>query len=229
MDNEREVHRRRVHAVVEEAFCHIESGDAGFFFVMFQRHDEFMHADARIGDIHVRRELVHEVVRIQHRLTGGFGEAIATEHQDIGQRTNHDEEIAVEHLHLSKRMSESFQMVALSFFHHDRRRQEVFQEIFASHRAAPRAAAAMRGRKGLVQIQMHTVESHIPRTRTSDDGIEVRPIVVAKAARFVDDAGDFQNIRIENAERIRIREHKARGILADRFFQLFQIDAAFCI
>ena len=73
---------------------------------------------------------------------------------------------------------------------------------------------------------MDAVEAHVARADDAHDGVEVRAVVVAQSARVVDDLRDLQNVLIEDADRVRIREHQSRRVGADGGTQRVEIDAA---
>ena len=56
--------------------------------------------------------------------------------------------------------------------------------------------------------------------------VEVRTVVIAQAARLVDDLRDLKNVLVKDADGIRVREHQARGVGADSGTQRVEIDAA---
>ena len=73
---------------------------------------------------------------------------------------------------------------------------------------------------------MHHVKAHVAGACDAHDGVEIRSVVVAQAARFVDDARDLKDVAVKKANRVRVREHKARRVGADGGFERFEIDAA---
>ncbi|MNW66875.1 hypothetical protein D3C74_453880 [compost metagenome] len=80
-----------------------------------------------------------------------------------------------------------------------------------------------------MQIQMHHVEAHVARAGNAHDRIGVRSIIVQQAAGFVDNRGDLHDLRLEQAERARIRKHQRGGVAADCCFQCFKINHSLAI
>ena len=68
--------------------------------------------------------------------------------------------------------------------------QEGGQKGLAPHRAAARAAAAVGGGEGLVEVEVAHVEAHVARPGHPHDGIEVGPVVVDEAPGGVDEGGE---------------------------------------
>ena len=67
-----------------------------------------------------------------------------------------------------------------------RRGEEVRQVRGHADGAAARAAATMRHREGLVQIEMHQIEAQLGRANDSQEGIEVGAIAVHQSTAVVD-------------------------------------------
>ena len=91
---------------------------------------------------------------------------------------------------------------------------------------APGTAAAVRLREGLVQVVVDDVEAHVARARAAHDGVEVRPVVVERRADAVDDLRDLLDVLVEQPERVRVREHQARDVVAGLRAQVVDVDAA---
>ena len=188
-----------------------------------------MHADSRISDLHIRLQLCHKIVCIQYSVGTGPGKSLFAEAQDVAERPEAYEEITVEHLDPSEGMLRCIQEIGISRLFHYRLRQELLQECLAAGRTASGAAAAVRCGKCFMQVQMNTVKAHVARTCPAYDGIQIGSVIVAKAARLMDNLCDFADIGIKNTQRIRICQHQPGSILTDSLFQRFQIYAAFFI
>ena len=77
-----------------------------------------------------------------------------------------------------------------------------------------RAAAAVRLRERLVQVEVDDVEAHVARARAPHHRVEVRAVVVERRARVVDERGDLLDVRVEQPERVRVGEHQAGDVVA---------------
>ncbi len=78
------------------------------------------------------------------------------------------------------------------------------------NRPHPGAAAAVRNRKRLVQVEVADVGADCRRAREPDLRVEVRAVHVDLAAVLVDDRADLANPPLEDAVRARVRDHQAR-------------------
>ena len=91
-------------------------------------------------------------------------------------------------------------------------------------RSAPsRAAAAVRNRERLVQVQMADVGADRRRTGEPDLGVHVGAVHVHLAAVLVDDGADLADVVLEHTMRRRIRDHQARQPVAVRGRFLAQV------
>ena len=73
----------------------------------------------------------------------------------------------------------------------------------------------MRGSEGLMKVRVDAVEAHIAGTDNAHNSVQVRAVVVAKATSVVDDLRDLEDVRVEDADGVGVREHQASGIGAD--------------
>ncbi len=91
---------------------------------------------------------------------------------------------------------------------------------------AARPAAAVRLRERLVQVEVDDVEPHVARSRDPHHGVQVRAVVVEDRAGVVHDARDLHDVRVEEPERVRVREHQARDVAVGLRAQILEVDAA---
>ena len=105
-------------------------------------------------------------------------------------------------------------------------RQIGLQEVLAADRARAGAAAAVRRGERLVQIQMDAVKAHVAGAHDAHDGVQIRAVIVAQAARLVDKTRDLQNVFVKNADCVRVRQHQAGGVVAEHGLERLEIDAA---
>ena len=69
--------------------------------------------------------------------------------------------------------------------HEERQGHERREPFGKYHRAGAWTATAMGRGKGLVQIDVHGIDSEIPRFHPADDGVEIRPVAVEIGASRV--------------------------------------------
>ena len=80
-----------------------------------------------------------------------------------------------------------------------------------------------------MQIEMHHVETHIPRTDYAHHGVEIGAVVIKKTARGMYDLRYGFDIFLEKTERGRIGKHQCRRILANRRAQSVEIHSLFLV
>ena len=79
-----------------------------------------------------------------------------------------------------------------------------------------------------MQIQVDAVEAHVARTDDAHNGVQIRAVVIAQAARVVDNFRDFKDILVEDADRIGICEHQSCRLRSNGCAERCEIDAAVC-
>ena len=96
------------------------------------------------------------------------------------------------------------------------------------HRDRPRSrpAPAVRLGEGLVQVEVDDVEPHVAGPRDAHHGVQVRAVVVERRPRLVHDPRDLLDVAVEQAERVRIRQHQAGHVRAGLLAQVVEVDAA---
>ena len=86
---------------------------------------------------------------------------------------------------------------------HDRgHRQERLEHLPDRDRPAAGAAAAVRLRERLVQVDVDDVEAHVAGAGDAAHGVEVRAVVVHERAGAVEDLRDLLDVLVEQAERV---------------------------
>jgi len=226
MDDEREVHRGRVQAKVEHALGKVERGNARLLVEIDERHDELVHADLVIGHGEGILEPDAHVVRVQHGVHRRLADAGLAEREHVGQRAHDDVEVAVEHLHAADGLFGVCKAVLAVLFDDQRAGHVLFEEFLAADRACAGAAAAVRCGERLMQVTVDAVKAHVTGTDDAHDGVEVRAVVIAQAARIVNDLRDLEDVLVENTDGVRVRQHQSRGVGADGGAQRVEVDAA---
>ena len=77
-----------------------------------------------------------------------------------------------------------------------------------------------------MQVDVDDVEAHVAGPRDAADGVQVRAVVVHERAGGVEDVADLLDVLVEEAERRRVREHQAGGVLVDLAAQVVEVDVA---
>ena len=188
-------------------------------FDAFKRQDKFMHAGMVVRHREILLYLMHQVVGVEHCRFSGIPDAIRPKRQNIGQRPHDNAKVAVERANLA----DAFRFSSLA---HQGVRQVGLQDILAANRAGARAAPAMRGGEGLVQVQVHHIKPHVSRPHLAHDGVQVCAVIVAQASAIMHQTRDFQDIGVEQAQRVGVRQHQAGDIIAAGGFQRLHIHTA---
>ena len=200
--------------------------------------DELVHAAAVEGDRYVPAGLAlaqprQQVVGVQHRGLGCLLEAVAAEAEDVGVGAHEDAEVALEAAQPADRLGplevevEAGLAAVLGLAaHHLRPRQEGLDPVRAGDRPRTGAAAAVRLREGLVQVDVDDVEAHVAGARVAHDRVQVGAVVVEGPARVVDDLGDLRDVLVEEPEGVRVGQHQAGRVVARLRAQVVEVDAA---
>src|SRR3546814_3792467 len=70
------------------------------------------------------------------------------------------------------------------------------------HRPRSRPAAAMRGREGLVQVDVHRIDAQVAGTHTPDDRVEIGAVAIDIAARGVNRRSEVHTSELQSLMRI---------------------------
>ncbi len=190
-----------------------------------------------LGDAEVAQPR-DEVVRVQHRGLGRVAQAFGAERADVRVRADEAAVVALEPAQPAdrlrvveaeverRRIGAVVAGLAVIGAPHDPRHHEVrLHPLGDRDRAAPRAAAAVRLGERLVQVEVHDVEAHVARARDAHDRVEVRAVVVGGRPRVADDLGDLLDVRVEDPERVRVREHEAGDRVVRLRLEVLDVDA----
>ena len=82
-NDEREIDRRCVEAVVEQAFGDVHRGHAGLLLDSAGTGDEFVHAAVAVRNFQEILDLAEQIIGVQHGVLGSLSQALATERADV--------------------------------------------------------------------------------------------------------------------------------------------------
>ena len=109
----------------------------------------------------------------------------------------------------------------------DARRRQVREERLPHpDRPGARAAAAVRRRERLVDVEVHDVEAGLAGLEPAEDGVEVGAVHVGQGARRVDRVEQLADARLEQAERGRVGDHHRGRPRAERGPERVEVHAA---
>ena len=144
---------------------------------------------------------------------------------DVGQRSGEHEGVAVPAVHPTDRARG--RRPAIGAVVEERRlrpREEVDHALADRHRAGTGSPAAVRGRKGLVEIHVDDVKAHVAGANDAQDRIEVGAVVVEQSADLMDRRSDLRDVLLEEARRVGIGEHDPGDLGVERLSQGSEID-----
>ena len=197
------------------------------------REQRFVHAIALEGRRHHGFQAGLDVIGVEDCVFGGLFEAVGAMAQHIGQRTH-------EHAHLAMEGSEAAKGVlalaihflneaeAILILHDEGYGRIVCQRLRQHGRAGARTAAAMRGREGLVEVDVHGIDTEVSGANAANNGVEIRAVAIEIAARIVNQVCDLADIRFEQAARVWIGQHDAGnvGAVFKLGAEILHVDAA---
>ena len=109
----------------------------------------------------------------------------------------------------------------------DERDRRVGRQPLRQHdRAGAGSAAAMRGREGLVQVDVHGVDAEVAGPRLADDGVEIGAVAVEIRPGRVQRLGDLDHLRLEQPARVRIGEHDGRDLGTEQRLDVVHVHPA---
>ena len=94
------------------------------------------------------------------------------------------------------------------------------------HRTGAGAAAAMRGGKRLVQVDVHGIDADVARAHLADDGIEVGTVGIEIGAGRVHHFGNRHHVTLEKPTGVGIRQHNGGDVGRQTLLDLCGIDGA---
>ena len=110
---------------------------------------------------------------------------------------------------------------------HQRHRQERRQRVADHDGAGAGTAAAVRRAERLVRVEVDDVEAHVAGPADAEHRVGVGAVVVEQAAGLVDQAGDLDDVLVEQAEGVGVGEHEAGDVaLGDHLAQVVHVHAA---
>ena len=84
----------------------------------------------------------------------------------------------------------------------------------------------MRGREGLVQVEVQRVDAEIGRPHPPDDRVEIGAVAVKERAGRMHRGGDLDDLVLEQAAGVGVGQHQRRDIGAELCLERGEIDPA---
>src|SRR3954471_13306888 len=175
---------------IDQSLGDVQRSDTVLLLPTTGRH-ELVHArsiECHLVDV---AELCAQIVRVQHRCFANVAQAAISLQGYVGERPDHDAEMAPEALELTNRLRAipvQVQLVGAGAAlpaANDRPGQEWFKRGGRDHRPAARPATAVRRRERLVGIDVEDVESEVSRLDGTEDRVQVGTVAVDQATSLV--------------------------------------------
>ena len=233
MDDEREVHRHRMEALVDQPLGDVDRREAVGEPVI--REQGLVHARPRIPErrLECLVEAAQDVVGVEHGILRHLPQPIGAVAENVGQRAREHAHLAMERDHPAERagvmLARGFlfdEVEAVVGLLDERQRREGAERLREHHWPRTRPAAAMRSREGLVQVDVHRIDAEIARTHAPDDRVEIGAVAIDEPARRMHRVRDHAHVALEQAASVGVGDHHARHVGAESRDQLLGIDAA---
>ncbi len=177
-----------------------------------------------MGRLEGVREALLQVVGREDCVAAGLSKALCPEEPEIHVCPQHDESAPGEGVQPPDGVGPIvLELELLGPLANEGNRQVRLQLLDHAHGARAGSAASVRGRKGLVEIEVDDIEAHVTRPEAADEGVEVRTIVVGEAAGLVDQLADLPDVALEEPEGVRVGQHDAGDVVAQEAAKSLQI------
>src|SRR5204863_4120266 len=102
--------------------------------------------------------------------------------------------------------------------------QERPKRLLHAERTRAGPACTMRGREGLVHVDVDAVEAKVTGTRDAKKRVHVRAVAVHETADGVDRIAHLAQTLLEETERVGVRQHQTDDVVAERGLQRCEVD-----
>ena len=226
VNDEREADGIRMEAVIDEALGNV-TGPNAFGGLAIVAENTFVHGRRFVGDFVMRFEQRSQIVGVEERVHGGLAETVGTVGHDIGKSADEDAEVAVEGFDAADGLGQIVipaPEIAVAF--ETRAGKERRKFLDTSDRTGTGTAAAMRGGKCFMQVEVHDVDAEIARARDANESVHVGAVHIDEAAFVVHDAADFANVLFEDADGVGVGDHETSHIVGHGLVEGFEVDHA---
>ena len=153
------------------------------------REQRLVHARAAAAERRVEHvlEAAQDVVGVEHRVARDLPQPVGAVAEDVGERAGEHAHLAVERDHAAEAVRRDARRAVFFLDQREmpspclldeRQRRERRQRLAKHHRPRAGPAAAVRGREGLVQVDVHRVDAEVARAHAADDGVEVGAVAI---------------------------------------------------
>ena len=217
-------------AIVEQALCHIQSGDVrrvvvvATVFLAQAVEDKLVLAQHIDGQLVVFLQVLLDVVGVQHRQLACHGDVLLAQRKQVGIGTDDNAEVAQEGRNATQRLGVVYQgEVAVLLTLYLRIGQVFLQTLSYANRTAARATTAMRCGECLVQIDVHNIETHVAGAAYAQHGVQVGTVVVHQTTALVHQSCYLGNLCFEDTQGVGVGHHHAGNVIAQQRFQILHV------
>ena len=182
-----------------------------------------------VRDVVAARQPVLQVVGGQDRVVADLAQARPAVRADVGVRAHQDARVADEAAQPPDRgrpLADALEAERAVVIAQDARGGQVRDERLPHpDRTGARAAAAVRRRERLVDVEMHDVEAGLARLEPAEDRVQVGAVHVGQGARLVDRVEQLADARLEQPEGRRVGDHHRGGPRPERRAERVDVDA----
>ena len=213
-------------SIVKKPLRHVERGDSVALVEKAVEH-ELMLAGTLDRKLVGILERFLDIVGVERGHRADIADVVASQSEDIGVCFHHHSEVSEECGHTSEATVVAGDIeLAFGIFLDTGIRQEVDEVLCHTYGTRAGTSAAMRRGEGLVQVDMHDVESHIAGTHLAEQRVEVGSVIVEETSGIVHKLGDLENLNLEHTERVGIGHHdSSHGIVEERL-EILHVDRA---
>ena len=187
-------------AVIQKPLGNVKGSHPGRLVLKTVKH-ELMLADRRDRKLEAVLERLLYIVCTKHRQRSHHLYILPSEHQDVCVCPQKHSEITHEAGDASAWLSLGiYDMVEAKFITDHLRHWKMLGKVCRNaDRTCTGAAASVRGREGLVEIEMEHIEAHVARTYHTDKRVHVGTVVVKQTAALMDKGSNLPDILLEKS------------------------------
>ena len=179
-------------------------------------------------------QTAQNIIGVEHCILSNLFQPVGTVTENVRERAGEHAHLPVERghatessrVHVARRLLFYQLETTVGHFCNERDRSKRCQRFRQHHGTRTWAAPTMRGREGLVQVDVHRVDAKITRADLPDNGIEVCAIAINIASGRVDRIRNAAHIALKQAAGIWVGNHHPGHIRAQPRLECFQIDTA---
>ena len=216
--------------LVDQRLGEIESGDPGVFQKAVVEQD-LVHAGAGEGEAQRVGELDPQIVGVEDGVLRDLAKPVGAMAHHVGQCPDEHAHLAVKAFdpadRARRRALGMLDEIEPAGAVHDPRHRCIGCQLGGQRdRAAAWPAAAMRGREGLVQIEVQCVDAELGGQHPPDDRVEIGTVAIEERAGAMHRGGDVEDLVLEQAAGVGVGQHQRGDIAAELRLQRGQIDPA---